>query len=185
MTTVLPDPPRSALVDVRTGQLAREWVLFFDALRRAIVSGLDDSVGGRLDALESDSLFSGSGSETGSNTDYNDAVVRGRLDDLETELLWLATDRAEAEPDPSETETDLSELVMTPDHTADIRRLTRGLAETQLDALMTPDATATIRQLRQRVVDLETAIALVNDSTALIAALSRRLATLETEGLFS
>lgn len=183
MTTVLPDPPRSALIDSRTGMLAREWVLFFDALRRAIVSGLDDSVGGRLDALESDSLFSGGDSDTGS-TDYNDTVVRGRLDDLEIEQLWTGIDPVEHELDESNTETDLSELIMTPDATSSIRRLTGSLKEANLLALTQGDATAAIRQLRRSIRDLETAQAMVTDQTGLIAAVVRRLQELETEGAF-
>lgn len=184
MTTVLPEPPRSALVDTRTGMLAREWVLFFDALRRAIVSGLDDSVGGRLDSLEADSLFVGNDSSTGSNADYNDAVVRGRIDDLETELLWLGTDQAEAQPDPSTDEPDLSDLFTPPDSTGAIRQLTGSLAEANLAALMQTDATASIRQLKRSIRDLETAQAMVTDHTALIAAVVHRLQALETEGAF-
>lgn len=184
MTTTLPDPPRSPLVDTQTGLLAREWVLFFDALRRAIVSGLDDSVGGRLDSLEADSLFASGDSGGGSNTDYNDAVVRGRLDDLETELLWLGTDPVEAQTDPSEDETDLSDLFTPSDSTGAIRQLTGSLAEANLAALMQTDATAALRQLKRSIRDLETAQAMVTDQTALIAAVVHRLQALETEGAF-
>jgi len=159
--TTLPEPPRSPLVDVRTGALAREWVRFFDDLRRAIVSGLDDEVGGRLDALEADSLFGGGDGSSGSNTDYNDAVIRNRLTDIETELLWLSTDQTEARAATA---------------TVD--------ADAQLEAIMATDATGAIRQLRRAIVDLETAQAMTVDASATIAALAKRLGDLEIEGAF-
>jgi hypothetical protein len=184
MSTVLPEPPRSALIDTRSGMLSREWVLFFDALKRAIVSGLDDAVGGRLDALESDSLFASGDGGSGSNTDYNDAVVRGRIDDLETELLWVAADRSNDETDPSEDETDLADLFTPSDSTGAIRRLTSSLAEANLVALMHGDSTAPLRQLKRSIRDLELAQAMATDATAAIAALVHRIQVLETEGAF-
>jgi hypothetical protein len=50
--TTLPEVPRAPVLDQRTGQMSREWVRFFDDLRKALLSSLDDAVGGRLDALE-------------------------------------------------------------------------------------------------------------------------------------
>jgi hypothetical protein len=154
MSTVLPEPPRSALIDTRSGMLSREWVLFFDALKRAIVSGLDDAVGGRLDALESDSLFASGDGGSGSNTDS------------------------------SEDETDLADLFTPSDSTGAIRRLTSSLAEANLVALMHGDSTAPLRQLKRSIRDLELAQAMATDATAAIAALVHRIQVLETEGAF-
>ena len=188
MATTLPDPPRTALVDVRTGGLTREWVLLFDALRRAIVSGLDDAVGGRLDALEADAIFGGTSTDSGAGSDYNDAAVRDRLDGIETELIWLGTDAIEAataEVSTDDEELDAVSNSFSSDGVADIRRLTRGVADAQLVAFMAPDPTAAIRLLQRAVRDLETAQALATDAAGAIAALAHRLETLETEGAWS
>jgi hypothetical protein len=185
MATTLPDPPRTALIDVRTGGLTREWTLFFDALRRAIVSGLDDAVGGRLDALEADSLFGGSSTASGAGSDYNDAAVRDRLDAIETELIWLGTDAAEAETVQVSTGDEELDAYSSPDSNAAIQRLTRDVAGAQLVAFMAPDPTAAIRLLQRAVRDLETAQALATDAAGAIAALAHRLETLETQGAWS
>jgi hypothetical protein len=183
--TTLPDPPRTALVDPKTGTLTREWTLFFDALRRAIVSGLDDAVGGRLDTLEAESLFDGTSSASGAGSDYNDAAVRARLDGIETELIWLATDQAEAETAQASTDDgDLDALLGPfPDPTGTIRHLQRAVTDAQLVALTAPDPnSAVIRRLTRAVRDLETAQAMATDAAGQIAALVYRLNALETEG---
>lgn len=138
--TTLPVPPRSALVDPSTGQLTREWVRFFDDLRRAIVSGLDDSVGGRLDALESDAVFAGGDGGGGGGNSYNDAPVRGRLEALETEALFPASSGAG----------DLAELRAR-------MALLESLGEQRdLEVAMLPDAAGQVARLRARLADLET-----------------------------
>lgn len=138
--TTLPDPPRSALVDASTGLLTREWVLFFDALRRSIISGLDDSVGGRLDALEGDALFNGADGSGGSGSSFNDTVLRGRLDALELDLLF-----------PASSSGDVDAAVQ-----ARLAGLEDAGADRDLEAAMLPDPAAALALLRARLVDLET-----------------------------
>lgn len=169
--TVLPDPPRSALIDARTGLLAREWTRFFDELRRAIVSGLDDAVGGRLDALEADSLFGGGGDAGGSGSSYNDSAVRDRLDALETDLLFAAASGS-ASGDASV----LAERVALLEEEVD------GLGA---EAALAVDPSAALAELRRRLGALELAQAMAVDAEARIRLALRRLADLETEGLFS
>lgn len=138
--TTLPDPPRSALVDPQSGLLTREWVRFFDDLRRAIVSGLDDSVGGRLDALEGDALFDGADGSGGSSSSYNDAVLRGRVEAVETELLFpLSSSGGEG-----------AELA------ARMALLEATAVDRELEAAFVPDAAAAVALLRARLADLET-----------------------------
>lgn len=161
--TTLPEPPRAALVDPRTGGLTREWTRFFDDLRKAIIAGLDEGVGNRLDRLELDALFSvddGAGGASGAG--YNDTTVRARLEALETELLWIGTDAAEAGAGQSSTD------------------------DGNLDAVLGPfpDPAGAIQRLTRAVADLELAQALATDASAKIAAFAYRLNALENENLF-
>lgn len=160
--TTLPEPPRTPLVDARTGQLTREWVRFFDELRKSIISSLDEGVGGRLERLEMDTLFGGeAGGGASGGSSYNDTTVRARLDAIETEMLFLHTDRIEAETGQDITaEDDLDPLFNSLNHDGTIRRLARA------------------------VQDLELAQALATDASAQIAALAARLNALENENLF-
>jgi hypothetical protein len=184
--TTLPEPPRTALIDPASGMLARPWVRFFDDLRRAIVTGLDVTVGGRLDALEGDTLFEGSG-QTGGNSDYNDATVRARIDDLETELLFLNDHPPPQDATPVSSSTDEAgqEALISPDSIAALRKLSRRLDEANLTALMAQDTTAALARLKRAVRDLEAAQAMATDAAGTIAALANRLQHLETEGSWS
>lgn len=161
--TTLPEPPRTGLVDPRTGQLTREWVRFFDELRKAIVASLDEGVGGRLDRLELDTLFSsdGGGGASGGSS-YNDTTVRTRLDAIETEMLFL-----NGTPPPQDYQTGQ-------DSTGDW----------ELDPLFSSLNDGTVQRLARAVRDLETAQAMATDAAGVIAALAHRLGDLETQTLF-
>jgi hypothetical protein len=185
--TTLPEPPRTGLIDPASGMLSRPWVRFFDDLRRAIITGLDVTVSGRLDALEGDALFDSSG-QTGGNSDYNDAAVRVRLDDLETELLFLNDHPPPSNDTPESSGTDdagQEALISLWDGTAQLRKLSRRLDEANLTALTAPDATAALARLKRAVRDLEAAQAMATDAAGQIAALANRLQHLETEGSWS
>jgi hypothetical protein len=190
--TTLPTPPRSSLVDPKTGTLTREWVRFFDDLRRAIISGLDEGIAPRLDQLEADNLFD-TGNGAGSNTSYNDATVRGRLDAIETELMFPpvggpATDQDEVNArltllEQSQGDAQIDALT-TPNPAQAIRRLNRAVRDLETAQAFVTDASATIAALVNRLAELEMAQALVPDASATIAVLASRLAALETEGTF-
>lgn len=161
--TTLPEPPRTGLVDPRTGQLTREWVRFFDELRKAIVASLDEGVGGRLSALEMDTLFSneGGGSSSGGSS-YNDTTVQARLGAIETEMLFLNGQP----PQPS-------------DQTGQA-----STGDWELDAAFSSLNAGAIQRLQKAVRDLELAQAMATDAAGVIAALAYRLTDLETETLF-
>jgi hypothetical protein len=161
--TTLPEPPRTGLVDPRTGQLTREWVRFFDELRKAIIASLDEGVGGRLDRLELDTLFSGDGAGGGgSGGSYNDTTVQARLGAIETELLFT-----NGFPPPQDYQTGQD-----------------SMGDWELDAVLTPFPDGILQRLAKAVYDLETAQAFATDAAGRIAALSHRLKDLETETLF-
>lgn len=167
--TTLPEIPRSPLIDPQSGSLSREWIRFFDDLRKAIVASLDDAIGGRLEALESDALFGSGDGGAGSNTDYNDATVRGRLDAIETELMF---------PFPGANTSDADEL------SARIALLEENSVEANLDAAFQIDPVGELKELRSRLADVETILTTIDDASARLRALVHRLAALETEGLF-
>jgi hypothetical protein len=170
MTTQLPETPRSSLIDPRTGQMAREWIRFFDDLRRAIVAGLDDSVGGRLDALEADTVFdSGSGGSDGSGS-YNDSAIRARIEQLETDLLFPPpAQRSESEN--AEVEARLALLEQTSD-------------DASLQAIFAPDRAAELADLTARMHEIEVALTMIDDASARLRLLLHRVQSLEVEGLF-
>jgi hypothetical protein len=167
--TTLPEIPRSPLIDPKSGTLAREWIRFFDDLRKAIVSSLDDAIGGRLEALESDALFGSGDSGAGSNTDYNDATVRGRLDAIETELMF---------PFPGADNGGADEL------SARIALLEENRDDASLDAAFQGDPLSELKELRSRLADVETILTTIDDASARLRVLVNRLAALEEEGLF-
>jgi hypothetical protein len=169
MTTQLPETPRSALIDPRTGQMAREWIRFFDDLRRAIVSGLDDSVGGRLDALEADTVFDSGSNGSGGSGGYNDSAIRARIEQLETDLLFPPPVRSES--DTAEVEARLALLQQTSD-------------DASLEALFAPDRAAELADLNARLHEVELALTMIDDASARLRLLLHRVQTLETEGLF-
>src|SRR4051812_25729577 len=167
--TTLPEIPRSPLIDPQSGSLAREWIRFFDDLRKAIVASLDDAIGGRLEALESDALFPGGDGGAGSNTDYNDATVRGRLDAIETELMF---------PFPGADQGSADELA------ARIAILEETRDDAGLDAAFQVGPIGELKELRSRLADVETILTTIDDASARLRALVHRLAALEEEGLF-
>jgi hypothetical protein len=185
--TTLPEPPRTGLVDPRTGQLTREWVRFFDELRKAIVASLDEGVGGRLSALEMDTLFSqdGTGGASGGSS-YNDTTVQARLGAIETELLFLNGTPPPQDYQTGQASTDDWDLdaVFNSLNDGTGQRLRKDLDGTGLDAALATDSAGAIQRLAKAVRDLETAQAMATDAAGIIAALAHRLRDLETETLF-
>lgn len=191
--TTLPEPPRTPLVEPGSSMLSRPWVVFFDQLRRVITSGLDDAVGGRLDALEADAVFDGSDS-SGGGTSYNDATLRGRLDAIETEILFPApssgTDDAELTARMALLEQSAEEeavaAIMAPDPAAAVALLRSRVAAVEIAQAMTVLADAQLRRIERRMADLETVQAAVTPfAEEQLRRALRRLSDLETEGLFA
>lgn len=164
--TTLPEVPRAPVLDQRTGLMSREWVRFFDDLRKALLSSLDDAVGGRLDALEAESLFGGGDGAGGGNADYNDAALRGRLEALETELMFPA---AIPRNDAAELEARLAFLESISDDAS---------LDTAFPVAPEPG------DLRSRMAAVELSLATIDDSTAKLRMVLQRMATLETDCLF-
>lgn len=187
--TTLPEPPRTGLVDPRTGQLTREWVRFFDELRKAIIASLDEGVGGRLDRLELDTLFSNDGTGgAGGGSSYNDTAVNARLGAIETELLFLNGQPPPQDYQTAQDSTDDWELDAVlgpfPDPAGAIQRLAKASETLELIAAVAPDSAGTIQRLQKAVQQLELAQAMATDAAGIIAAMAHRLSDLETETLF-
>jgi hypothetical protein len=169
--TTLPEPPKSALVDPSTGALTREWLRFFDDLRRAIVSSLDDTIAVRLDALEGETLFGGADGTQGA-TAFSDAELRARLDLLELDNAFL---RTSGDGDTAAVEA-LS---------AQITIVQSDILAHALELTCLPDSTAAVILLRKRVRDVEMVQAIDQpDTGAVVRGLMRRIQFLETLAVF-
>jgi hypothetical protein len=147
--------------------MSREWVRFFDDLRRAIISSLDESVGNRLDNLEAEALFPGGDGAAGGGSSYNDFAVRARIEAIETELMFP---QAIPRNDAAEMEARLALLKETADATT-------------LDLMFTRQPPH-VRDLRSRLEAVELALATIEDGTAKLRLVLQRLAALETQNLF-